>query len=221
MKSSLVGRDPRVRIGTLAVLLFVVALQGAAPAAAQRRASPSNSAASLEFSPYAGYLISGDFVSGPLGTSVGPAAAPIFGAQLSLPLGLGFALVGNGAYSQGDIEAGLPILGGLGFGQSTTWLYDGALELSLPLRSSARPFLQAGAGGVHREITVEGVGTDASDLTLILGAGIDIPLGANAGVKVMGRDYIGKFDFQEAVLFNVDGDTMHNVALSAGLRLSF
>jgi hypothetical protein len=37
----------------------------------------------------------------------------------------------------------------------------------------------------------------------------------------MARDYVGKFDFEEAVLFDVDGKTMHNVALSAGLRLSF
>ncbi len=37
----------------------------------------------------------------------------------------------------------------------------------------------------------------------------------------MARDYIGRFDFQEAVLVDVDDELRHNIALSAGLRLSF
>jgi hypothetical protein len=203
-------------------IMFLFLLLSTAPIAAQRPgSSPAERAPSLQLFPYAGYLVSGDFLSGPLGTSIGPAPAPIFGAQLGLPLGLGFALVGNGAFSQGDIEAGVPILGGLGFGQSTTWLYDGGLELSVPLRAPTRLFLQGGVGGVHRELTVRGVSTSANDLMLVAGAGLDLPIASGAGLRLMARDYVGKFDFEEAVLFDVDGKTMHNIALSAGLRLSF
>jgi hypothetical protein len=201
--------------------MLLLGLLAAAPVSAQHASARAGRATSLELSPYAGFLLSGDFVAGPLGTGVGPAPAPIFGAQLTLPLGFGFALVGNGAYSQGKLEAGVPIVGGLELGRSSAWLYDGALELGWPRRSGARPFLQAGAGGVHRQLTIEGISTSATDLTLIVGAGLDLPLAQRAGLRFSVRDYIGKFDFEEAVLFEVAGDTMHNIALSAGLRLSF
>jgi hypothetical protein len=207
----------RFSAGTLVVLLLM-----ASPVSAQRSGSSSDERGpSLQLFPYAGYLVSGNFVSGPLGTSIGPAPAPIFGVQLGLPLGFGLALVGNGALSEGDIEAGVPVLGGVGFGQSTTWLYDGGLELSVPLRAPTRLFLQGGVGGVHRELTVEGISTSASDLMVVGGAGLDLSLGSGAGIRLMARDYVGKFDFEEAVLFDVDGKTMHNIALSAGLRFSF
>ena len=37
----------------------------------------------------------------------------------------------------------------------------------------------------------------------------------------MAKDYMGEFDLREATFIDVDGGTMHNVALSAGLRFRF
>ena len=37
-------------------------------------------------SPYAGYMVFGDFIKGPLGTSVSNAPAPIYGAQAGLSI---------------------------------------------------------------------------------------------------------------------------------------
>lgn len=217
MARSIVRRDAR----TL-VLLQLLILAAAAPAAAQwsPSATPARAPA-VEIAPYAGVLFSDDLLRGPLGTAVGPEAAPVFGAQVSFPLAFGVSLVANAAYSSADLRASAPVVGGVNFGESTTWLYDGGVEVALPLASTARPFVQVGAGGVHRELNVQGVSTSADDFTFNVGAGLDLAFSRSAGLRLMARDYIGKFDFEEAAFFPIDGDQMHNFALSAGLRLSF
>ena len=41
-------------------------------------------------------------------------------------------------------------------------------------------------------------------------------------LRLMARDYIGKFNFQDATSLDIDaGGTTSNYALSAGIRLSF
>ena len=204
------------------VLLHLLILVAAAPATAQRapRATPARAPA-VEIAPYAGVLFSDHLLRGPLGTAVGPAAAPVFGAQVSFPLAFGVSLIANAAYSSADLRASAPVVGGLNFGESTTWLYDGGVEVALPLSSMARPFVQVGAGGVHRKLNVQGVRTSADDFLFNVGAGIDLAFSRNAGLRLMARDYIGEFDFQEAAFLPIEGERMHNFALSAGLRLSF
>jgi hypothetical protein len=204
------------------VLLQLLLLAAAAPAAAQwsPRATPARAPA-VEIAPYAGVLISDDLLRGPLGTAVGPAPAPIFGAQVGFPLAFGVSLIANAAYSSADLRASAPVVGGVDFGESTTWLYDGGVEVALPLASMARPFVQVGAGGVHRKLNVEGVSTTADDFMFNVGVGLDLAFSRGAGLRLMARDYIGEFDFQEAAFLPIDGDRMHNFALSAGLRLSF
>ena len=54
-----------------------------------------------------------------------------------------------------------------------------------------------------------------------VGAGADVAIAPRLGLQLMVKDYIGKFDAQEAAGINVDTKTTHNVALSAGLRLGF
>jgi hypothetical protein len=204
------------------VLLQLLMLTAAAPAAAQwsPRATPAPAPA-VEIAPYAGVLFSDDLLRGPLGTAVGPAAAPIFGAQVNFPLAFGVSLIANAAYSSADLRASAPVVGGVNFGESTTWLYDGGVEVALPLPSMARPFVQVGAGGVHRKLTVQGMSTTADDFMFNVGAGLDLAFSRSAGLRLMARDYIGEFDAQEAAFIPIDGDRMHNFALSAGLRLSF
>jgi hypothetical protein len=38
---------------------------------------------------------------------------------------------------------------------------------------------------------------------------------------LIAKDYIGKFNFQDATQLDVQGQTAHNWALSAGLRFNF
>ena len=63
--------------------------------------------------------------------------------------------------------------------------------------------------------------TRASNLAYTAGVGIDVGLSDAFALRVQAKDYIGKFDSQEAVGFNVDGNLTHNWALTAGVKLKF
>jgi hypothetical protein len=177
---------------------------------------------SFGITPYAGYMKFGNLVDGPLGTSVRGAAGPVYGAEATVGLMRGLALVGNVAYASTDLEVGLPIVGGLSFGKSSALLYDAALRLSVPLNAGGggiRPFVQAGAGAMRQEVEVAPIATRSTNFAYNVGAGVDVPLGSRLGLQLMGKDYIGKFDAREATALNVDTKTTHNWTLSAGLRL--
>ena len=177
---------------------------------------------SFGITPYAGYMKFGNLVDGPLGTSVRGAAGPVYGAEATVGLMRGLALVGNVAYASTDLEVGLPIVGGLSFGKSSALLYDAALRLSVPLSAGGggiSPFVQAGAGAMRQEIEVTPIATRSTNFAYNVGAGVDLPLGPRLGLQLMGKDYIGKFDAREATALNVDTKTTHNWTLSAGLRL--
>jgi opacity protein-like surface antigen len=175
--------------------------------------------AAAEIAPYAGYMLFDDFIEGPLGSSVGGGSGPVYGLQLALPLTSHLAVVGHVGYADTELRAGFPLVGGIDFGRHTALLFDGAVQLSGNGRLG--PFLQAGLGGMRQEITVSGLSTDATSLMLSVGGGVDIALSRGLALRLMAKDYAGAFDFQEATFLDIDGGTMHNVALSAGLRLRF
>lgn len=175
---------------------------------------------SFGITPYAGYMKFGNLVDGPLGTSLRGAAGPVYGAEATVGITRGLALVGNVAYASSDLEVGLPVVGGLSFGKSSALLYDAALRLSVPLSAGGiSPFVQAGAGAMRQEIEVAPVSTRSTNFAYNVGAGVDVPLGPRLGLQLMGKDYMGKFDAREATGVNVDTRTTHNWTLSAGLRL--
>ena len=178
---------------------------------------------SFGITPYAGYMKFGNLVDGPLGTSVRSASGPVYGAEATLGLMRGLALVGNVAYASTDLEVGVPIVGGLSFGRSSALMYDAALRLSVPLSTGGgpaiTPFVQAGAGAMRQEIELSPVATHSTNFAYNLGAGVDVPLGSRLGLQLMAKDYIGKFDVREATAIDVDAETAHNWTVSAGLRL--
>jgi opacity protein-like surface antigen len=160
----------------------------------------------------------GNVVNGPLGTSVRGAAGPVYGAEATLGIVPGLAVVGNLAYASTDLEGGLPVVGGLALGKSSALMYDAALRLSVPLLPF-RPFVQAGAGAMRQEIEVAGVGTHGTNFAYNLGAGVEVPIVPRLGLQLMAKDYIGKFDAREATSVNVNTETSHNWTVSAGVRL--
>jgi hypothetical protein len=197
-----------VHVGVLAALAF------ATPAAAQ--------APRFQVTPYAGYLKSGAIVSGPLGTAVRNAGAPVYGGELALGLTRHLAFVGNVAYSTPDLELGAPVIGGLQVGRSSVLLYDAALRLNLPLPSSTiSPFVQAGAGEMRQTIEVGPLATRSTSFSYNFGGGVDVQVAPRVGLQLMAKDYIGKFDAREATAIDVDTRTTHNWAVSAGARLTF
>ncbi len=197
-----------------------------ATAHAQSRARPLESGTVFEATPYVGYMVFGDFVSGPYGTSIYSAPAPVIGAQLGMHLAPNILIVGNIATASSDIKAGVPFIGGLSVAHSTMVLYDADLQLNIPVTSSMSgvsfsPFIQAGAGGIHYDISESIISTKASNFAGNVGLGADITLTKDFGVRLMAKDYIGKFDMKDATSLDLSGQTANNFALSAGVRVSF
>ena len=210
----------------VAGMLAALALS-AGSAEAQRRSSRRiavNEIPGPSISPYAGYMMFGDIVDGPLGTSLSSSSGSVFGVQGNLPLGSMLSVVGNVAYSEPQLKFGVPILGGINFGKSQVWIYDAGLQFSAPsLRGqrSITPFAQVGAGGMRYDVTVAGINRKASNLAFNAGLGADIPIADNLGLRLFAKDYIGKFDIKEAAGIDYDAKTSHNIALTAGLKLQF
>jgi hypothetical protein len=197
----------------------------ASSALAQAPTRASTTGTAFEITPYAGYMISGDFIKGPFGTSVYNAPGAIYGAQLGMKMSPNIALVGNLGYSTSDVRIGIPFIGGYSVARSSMLLYDGGLQLDLPLTTASgftlKPFLQGGAGAIRYGIDQSLVKLTATNFAANFGGGADLTIGQNLGIRLMAKDYVGKFDFKEATSLDLQGGTAHNWALSAGLRVNF
>ena len=178
---------------------------------------------SVRLTPYVGYMSFGSLVSGPLESNLGSASGTAYGAQLSVPVTPAIGFYGNVAYSQAGLEVGLPIVGGISIGDGSVLMYDGGIQLSVPGRTAQQisPFVQAGVGGMKYSFDLSPIRLDATNLAYNIGVGADLPLGRNLGVRVLAKDYIGKFDASDVVGLDLDTRTTHNWALSVGVTLGF
>ena len=208
-----------IRLGSTVAVLALTA----APLAAQTAAKPSLPLA--EVSPYVGYFMASNIAEGPLGTSLSSGSGGLYGAQVRIPLIPAVAVIGNFGYATGKLTFGVPILGGVSVGDAKTYLYDGGLQLSAPALARGTkalvPFAQVGVGGIRREITAAGISNTSTNLAWNAGFGADMQLVPGIGVRVLMKDYIGKFDIKEATGFDVKSRTMNDWALSLGVNLSF
>jgi hypothetical protein len=196
-----------------------IALFAATPVFAQRAAT------TIEIAPYAGVMISGNALEGPLGTTLSNSAGAIYGAQVALKLGSIVSVIGNLGYSDPDIRAGVPIFGDVRLGSSKIWMYDGGLRLSLPGASAGllpiTPFIEGGAGVMKYDVSSGPLSAKSTNVAWNVGAGADLTISRNFGMRIFAKDYIGRFDFKDATGFDVQGETAHHVALGVGLRLDF
>ncbi|WP_373060588.1 outer membrane beta-barrel protein [Gemmatimonas sp.] len=173
--------------------------------------------------PYGGYLITGNWYDGPIGTSLSTTNAPMVGGQASIPLTKGIALVGNLAYASGDLRIGLPLLGGVNVGTVKTWLYDAGLELGgLPGKKiGIAPFVQLGIGGLTNDIKNSLLDVRASNIAYTGGVGLDVGLAERVALRVQAKDWVSRFNSEDAVGFRAEGNLAHNWALTAGVKLTF
>lgn len=208
---------------TILLTSAAAALVFAGAAEAQRPSSAiSVSRGSFAITPYAGYLVTQNFFEGPLNTTLGIQSSPVYGAQLSLPLAPTASIVGTIGYGSGDLEAGIPIVGGISVGQTNTLLLDASVELRLE-REGARmvPVFQLGGGAVRREVTILGVSADATDFQVSGGIGVDMPLAPNIALRLMAKDHYGKADFGSVGGLQARTNDLHAVALTGGVRIAF
>jgi hypothetical protein len=200
---------------------IATSLAAALPAAAQAPASGTV----LHVSPYVGYMVFGDYLKGPLGTTLSNAPGVLYGTQVGLSLSPNLSLIGNVGYSSSDIKVGIPFLGGVSVGSSSMLIYDAGLEYNFGSSKAGAmpftPFVQAGAGAMRYNINESVLNTQATNFAGNVGVGADLALGRGLALRVLAKDYIGKFNFQDATGLGITGETAHNLAFSAGLRLDF
>jgi hypothetical protein len=213
---------------TILLTSAAAALVFAGAAQAQRPSSTiSVNRGSYAITPYAGYLVAQNFFEGPLNTSLGIQSSSVYGIQMSLPLAPTAAIVGTLGYGSGDLEAGIPIVGGISIGQTNTLLMDASVELRLE-RAGQRfvPVFQLGGGAVRREVKILGISADATDFHVSGAIGVDMPLLPNVAVRLMAKDHYGPADFGSLDLGSLGvlearADDLHAVALTGGVRIAF
>jgi hypothetical protein len=217
----------RIAPFTLGALAAVTLVLGSARSAeAQTRASlPTSKSTLFDITPYAGYMVFGDYFSGPLGTAITNAPSTVVGAQLGMRIAPNVSIIGNLATTNSDVQAGVPFFGGVSIAKSTLTMYDAGLQFDLPMGGVSgtqfSPFVQASAGAMRYDLSESLLTTTATNLAANLGVGADISVGSGVGVRLMARDYIGNFNFQDATSLNVTGNTTQSFMFSAGLRFSF
>lgn len=205
---------------TLVRITLAAALVAASPLFAQAQ---KGTGVGAHLTPFAGYLITGDWYDGPVGTSISATNAPTLGVQGGIPLTTGVSLVGNLAYASGDLRIGLPLLGGVNVGSANTWMYDVGLELGgLAGRSTGiAPFVQGGIGGMTNDIKVNVLETRSSNVAYTAAVGVDVGISDVLVLRVQAKDWISRFNSEDAVGFRANGNLAHNVALTAGVKLRF
>jgi hypothetical protein len=204
------------------LIAAAVSLTSAASTFAQSSPTPTV----FQITPYVGYMVFGDYLKGPVGTSLSNAPGVVYGAQAGIAIAPNLSLIGNLGYTNSDLKVGIPILGGISVGHSSMLIYDADLEYSFgapkPGSTPISPFVQAGVGAISYNID-EGdiIQTNATNFAGNVGVGADFAVGNGMALRVMAKDYIGQFNFQDATGFGISGATAHNFAFSAGLKLNF
>ncbi len=206
----------RVAAGAVAGTLLLLA--SSLPLAAQ-----TTLGAGASVTPYAGYLVTGRWFDGPVGTSLATTNSPMVGAHLAMPLVPGLSLTGNVGYASGDVRVGVPIIGGVNIGTNSLWVYDAGLELGGMSRAGTgvAPFVLGGIGGMTNNMRNSLFNVQSTNLMYAAGVGVDVGLSRNLALRVQAKDYMGRFDSEEAVGVRSRGNLAHNWALSAGVKLIF
>jgi hypothetical protein len=175
--------------------------------------------------PYAGYVSFGDFADGPLGTRLTSSGAALYGVQLGLDVVPGVSLVGNLGYASSNLRIGAPLVGGYDIAPANALLYDGGLQFHLPTLGDAsagiRPYAEVGIGGMRYQVQRGPLTATSTNFVTSVGGGMDLQMSRTVGLRLMLKDYIGRFDFREATGLDLTGNLAHNLVYGVGVNLGF
>jgi hypothetical protein len=198
----------------------------AAPLAAQQ-SSFSNKPAVFTIAPYVGYMNFGDYFESANNVEFSNENGALYGAQAQLDLGRYISLTGNFGYSSSKFT----FENYYGAGQNLNvndvgvWLYDGGIQLRMPLPQNASsgisPFVQAGAGAIRWSSDNDDITSQSStNAAFNFGGGIDWQLG-KLGIRLMAKDYVTSLDWSDFGNVELDDTQAHNWALTAGFKIGF
>lgn len=206
-----------------AALLAAVALP--ADAQVEQSATADKSPAVFHFTPYVGYIIYGDHFKVANGDYTNDNAAG-YGAQIALDVAPNFALFANGMYSKTNFEieprgggGATPVSSDMGL-----WFYDAGVEFKLPFgrgQSTFTPFAQAGLGAIKFSTESDDFrSSGATNIAYNVGLGFDAQV-SGLGVRIMAKDYISSFNWDELNDLGGSADVSNNFAFTIGLKFSF
>ena len=205
----------RLIVGALALAA------SAAPIAAQSKPTV------FTISPYAGYMVFGDYFENSNNIEFSNENGGLFGAQAMLDLGRIFSLYGNFGYTKTKwtFENYFGPGDNLNLDDVGVWVYDGGLQLRLPVSNDAMsgisPFVQAGAGAVRYSSESDDIRSSSStNAAFNFGGGIDWQIG-KFGIRLMAKDYVTSLDWSDFDNVELEDRKAHNWGLTAGFKIGF
>jgi hypothetical protein len=208
------------------VVGVLIAGVAAAPLAAQQ-SSFSNKPAVFTIAPYVGYMNFGDYFETTNNVEFSNENGALYGAQAQLDLGRYFSLIGNFGYSSSKFTFENYFGSGqnLNLNDVGVWLYDGGIQLRMPLAPEATsgisPFVQAGAGAIRYSSESDDITSSSStNAAFNYGAGIDWQLG-KLGIRLMAKDYVTSLDWSDFGNVELKDTKAHNWGLTAGFKVGF
>jgi hypothetical protein len=176
----------------------------------------------FQVTPYAGYMIFGDYFETSNGVEFSNDNSSIVGAQATLQMTPALALFGNFGYARSNWEFENFFGAGndLALDRVGIWVYDGGLQLRFPTGSTFSPFAQVGAGAIRYTIDNDDIASDGqTNFAFNAGLGFDYQLTNALGLRAMVKDYITSLEWVDADEVSIRDNTAHNFGISLGLNL--
>ena len=210
---------PLARWSSLILLLTTPVL------ARQAAAQQPESSTRVRVVPSAGYLVFGSYFSGPADLEFSNENGLGYGAELEVPLGRRFSLIGAALHGTSDWSfRGVPLLGTVGVGGASLWLYDAGARVRFPLGTTGRvsPFVQASIGAIRYAVDNALLSDHATNVAFSGGVGVLAQLEGRLSLQGMVKDYLASFkSVDQGAALGVEGRRAHTVAFLVGLGIGF
>jgi Outer membrane protein beta-barrel domain len=188
-------------------------------------AQQSPTATRVRVIPTIGYLVFGNYFSGPGSLEFSNQNGPTYGGELELTLGRRFSVIGSALHATSDWSfRGVPLLGTVAVGGASLWFYDAGLRVRFPLGASGRvsPYIQASAGAARYAVNNVLLSDHATNVAFSGGAGVLAQLGGRLSLQGMVKDYLASFkSVDQGLVVGIEGRRAHTLAFLLGAGVGF